>query len=658
VLRIVAVVILFASAGVARAQHGFVPVTNETAVSGLEFEGNATFNDRLLGGEVVTESPGWLTPIMFWQNHDFTFRPVELQRDVRRLEKFYHRQGFLDVKVDYRSRLDSLANTIDISFRVEEGEPLVLQSVDYVGPDGRQAAHSILSSQRSDWTRTRRDNTRWRIGERPAIPELTRVQAETNSWMRDNGYAFSSVHLAMNVDTTMRLMDVVFSVTPGPVTRVGRIQIDWLDEEPLFDDHIVLRQLPFVTGDLFSQKELTRGQRGLFGLNVFRFALIDMPEQAADTTVDLRVRLQRGDLNVFRAETGYGLEEGVELSGEYTRRNFLGAARRFTLSGILNTPIGQQTNDSAPSKRRRLAASVFQPYFFVRSLSGLVSVFYDRIVDRTTQEEEFGGATDFLYEFKPYRTLTNGISISHVQPLSFESEQNPDPFVRGVFSSVAVFGSTDDHLAPKEGFLIRPSFETGTPLLFSEVEYIKVGLSGTIYKQIGRIGGFAVRLFRGRLWPLGGVSDEEAVESERFDRTRYYAGGADDVRGWAPQLLGPKEAVVVEQDTLWDPGGTLDKWLGNISYRFPLAFTPPEIQWAIFVDGAKLSTDELRIGTGMGVRYQTPVGFIRLDLAYKINPSPEDLRDAHDVVAAGGIENVPEDNGRRFRVHFGIGQAF
>ena len=287
-----------------------------------------------------------------------------------------------------------------------------------------------------------------------------------------------------------------------------------------------------------------------------------------------------------------------------------------------------------------------------------MSLFYGRIVDRTTQEEEFGGATDLLYEIKQYRTLTNGISISHVQPLSFEGDQNLDSFRRGVFSSVAVLGSTDDHLAPTEGFLIRPSFETGTPLLFSEVEYIKVGLSGTIYKEIGRVGSIAMRLFRGRLWPLGGVSDEEAVESERFDRTRYYAGGADDVRGWAPQLLGPKDAVVVDQDTLWDPRGTLDKWLGNISYRFPLAFTPPEIQWAIFVDGAVLSTDELRLGTGMGIRYQTPVGFIRLDFAYKINPSPEDLRDATDVVAAGGIENVPEDHSRRFRVHFGIGQAF
>ncbi|MFV1981040.1 MAG: BamA/TamA family outer membrane protein, partial [Rhodothermia bacterium] len=355
--------------------------------------------------------------------------------------------------------------------------------------------------------------------------------------------------------------------------------------------------------------EVTRGQRNLFALSVFRFALIDTPGQAPDSTIDLRVRVQRGDLNVVRAQTGYGLDDGLELSGEYTRRNFLGGARRFTLSGILNTTIGQQTaGDVAPTDRKRLAVSVFQPYIFRRSLSALVAIFYDRLIDRTSQEEEYGGGTDLLYEFKPYRTLTSGISISRVQPLKVDPGDNPDPFIRGIYSSVAVLGSTDDYIAPTEGFLIRPSLEIGTPLLLSEVEYVKVGMSGTIYKQIGRIGGLAFRLFRGRLLPLGGVGDDEAIESDRFDRTRYYAGGADDVRGWAPQLLGPKEAVVVEQDTLWDPRGRLDKWLGNVAYRFPLRFTPPEVQWALFADAAQLGDDEIRIGVGGGVRYKTPVG--------------------------------------------------
>jgi outer membrane protein insertion porin family len=168
----------------------------------------------------------------------------------------------------------------------------------------------------------------------------------------------------------------------------------------------------------------------------------------------------------------------------------------------------------------------------------------------------------------------------------------------------------------------------------------------------------AVRAFHGRLWPTGGTSDEEAIESDRFDRTRYYAGGADDVRGWAPELLGPKETAVVEADTFWTPLGRLSKWLANAAFRFPLPITPPEVQWAVFADGARLGEDSFRVGAGVGVRYQTPVGYIRLDFAYKINPSPEDLRDARSVVAAGGIENVPPDNGRRIRLHFGIGQAF
>jgi outer membrane protein insertion porin family len=383
-----------------------------------------------------------------------------------------------------------------------------------------------------------------------------------------------------------------------------------------------------------------------------------MPEQPVDSLVDVRVRLQRSDLNAIRAETGYGFEEGLEISGEYIRRNFLGGARRLTVSGILNTTIGERTpTDAAPSTRRRLAVSLLQPFIFRRSMSALGSVFYDRIIDRAAQEEEFGGSADLFYELKPYRTWSSGIQITRVHPLKVNPDVISETFIRGLLSSSASFGRTDDHISPTEGYLIRPSVEIGTPVLLSDVKYVKWGLSGTLYKRVGRNGGVAFRLFRGRLVTYGGVTEEEALTSDRYDRTRFYAGGSDDVRGWSPQLLGPKEAIIVEADTLWDPNGTLDKWLGNAAYRFPLPFTPPQLQWAIFADGAKLSSDEIRIGAGLGFRYQTPVGFIRFDVAYKVNPSPEDLRNAADVVSMG-LENAPTSNLRRFRLHFGIGQAF
>jgi outer membrane protein insertion porin family len=660
VLRLAFLVILAIPFRYAEAQHGFVPVSSETAVSGVGFFGNRTFPNTALSSEIVTEAPGWLEPILFWRNRDFTFNPVELQKDVHRLKRFYRRQGFLEVDIDYRSELDSLKNRIDISFLIKEGEPLILQSVDFIGPDGRQATHSIMESRRRSWNRAREDNTTWRIGRRPSIPELVRVQSEMNAWMRDNGYAFSSVGLDLDTDSVMKLVDVSFQVRPGPVTRIDSIEVDWLDDEPLFDDHIILRQLPLQSGDLFSQREITRGQRGLFNLNVFRFALIDVPTQRSDSTVDLRIRVQRGNLNVIRALTGYGLEDGFEISGEYTRRNFLGSARRLTISGILNTEIGERVSgDLSTTSRRRLAVSIFQPYFLRRSLSGLLAIFYDRLIDRAAQEEEVGGAFDLLYELAEFRTLTTGISISRVRPLLPDPDEDSEPFIRGVLASNAVIGRTDDHIAPTEGFLIRPTFELGTPLLLSEVEYVKLGLSGTVYQPIGRLGGLAVRGFRGRLWPTGDTTEDEALVSERFDRTRFYAGGADDVRGWAPQLLGPKEVEIVDADTVWNPLGRLDKWLGNVAYRFPLPITPPEMQWAVFADAAKLGDDSFRVGAGLGVRYRTPVGFIRLDMAYKLNPSPEDLRDARDVARAGGdLESVPEDNSRRLRLHFGIGQAF
>ncbi|MGD8414953.1 MAG: POTRA domain-containing protein, partial [Candidatus Latescibacterota bacterium] len=265
--------------------------------------------DSELEDEIVTVVPHWYQRLLFWKDIDYTFHPVELQKDVHRIERFYHRQGFPDVTVDYEAKLDSTDNKLKIDFQIEEGDALLMQSVDFLGPDGRRAAHSLLKTQRKEWSYTRRENTTWRIGERLALPELVRVQTEMTTWLRDNGYAFSSIDIDLNVDSAAKLVDVELQVKPGPLTEIGDISIEWLDSEPLVDDHIVRRQLPFKTGDLYSLDALTRGQRGLFNLNVFRFARVDMPEQPVDSLVDVRVRLQRSDLNAIRAETGYGFEE-------------------------------------------------------------------------------------------------------------------------------------------------------------------------------------------------------------------------------------------------------------------------------------------------------------------------------------------------------------
>jgi outer membrane protein insertion porin family len=645
----------------AAAQTGFVPVNQDTEISSIGFSGNEVFDDRDLKRQIVMESPGVLAGLLFWRDRSYPFNPVELQKDVARLRRFYGRQGFVHAEVDYAVRLDSVDNDLDIEFLVTEGDPLILQSVDFVGPDGRSAFHAIADEERDSWRNFRRKSGTLRVGKRPSASETLRLKDETLTWLNNHGYAFSEVVVETDTDSTLNVVDLRFKILPGPRTVVSNIELNRLDGQTGVSDRTVLRQLPFEVGDPYSYRQTVRGQRSLFALNVFRVVMVDLPDQPPDSTVDVRIRLQQANLQVVRALTGYSLDDGVNLEAEFQQRNFLGSARRLTLSGLINTGLGERTVDGfATSLRKRVSATLQQPYFLKKQLSSTLSAFFTRTEDSITQEEEVGGTASLVYEIIPFRTINAAFSIARANPIG-PSSIGESSFTRGIVSLAGVFGKADNYLEPSRGYLIRPSLEHGTDLLFSDVTYWKTGISISGYRHVGRYAGIAARLFRGDLWPTGGVSDADAIELSRFNNIRYYAGGSNDVRGWGPAALGPKS---IEPDSAgapeynYEPVGALSKLAGNLSYRFPIPGFGPSLQSAVFVDFAKLEGDDLRVGSGIGLRYQTPVGFVRLDLGIKMNPSPEDLRDPVDVFEAGGVDGVPEDPWKRLRLHFGIGNAF
>jgi outer membrane protein insertion porin family len=115
----------------------------------------------------------------------------------------------------------------------------------------------------------------------------------------------------------------------------------------------------------------------------------------------------------------------------------------------------------------------------------------------------------------------------------------------------------------------------------------------------------------------------------------------------------------------------------SVEYQFPLPFSESDHQSFVFVDGGRVWNADARYGaggpdplkqerffwsTGVGTLFQTPAGPLRIALAYKLNPSVLDLRDARDVTSAllagQAIESVPARNARRFHLHLSIGQGF
>jgi outer membrane protein insertion porin family len=409
-------------------------------------------------------------------------------------------------------------------------------------------------------------------------------------------------------------------------------------------------------GERFSYQRMIRGQREIFGLKLFRIVLVDLPPQPRDSTVSVRVLVQEAPHRKIGAQTGYARDEGINLQGELAHRNFLGKARNATLSGIWTTGLGgQRQDDLIVGTRRRGALSMRQPHFLHDRLSGIVTAFADRQTNSAVRETEYGITTTLIYKLHSFRPLSLEYTYSEVNP--FETPR----FRKSVLALSALIGRTDDYINPAKGFLINPFMEWSDRSLGSDLRYFKLGGEVKVYIPLSRHNrqtGFAGRLYAGYIRPLGGQSTDNLIEDPRFDKIRFYAGGANDVRGWGVQALGPKvvEPDSVTDELLYTPEGRLSKIAGNLELRLPFPGLGSNWQTGTFIDFGVLGERSLRFGAGGGVRYQTPIGFLRFDVAIKLNPSRADQSTAAAYFA--NPQNPETSFGRRIKYYISIGHAF
>src|SRR5690606_8212765 len=543
--------------------------------------------------------------------------PIELQRDVVRLRRYYQRNGFLHPTIDYpASQVDTSSNKIHIIFTIREGPPLILQDIGFFASDSTYIAQKLEGRERDNWVRFR-DGVTLQAGNRYTEFEGLRIQDEVLTWFRDSGYAFSRIRRDAVIDSTANTVDLRFYIDMGPRGYVDEIQIEGNES---VDDAVVLRELPFTVGDRFSAERLTEGQQGLFALNLFRVVVADVPEQPEDSTVTVRYRLREARPRYISAHTGYGLEQGALLQGSWTHRNFLGGARLFTVTATYSSGLGAASAGGFGAAQEKSASfSLAQPYIFTRKLTGTVSPSYTRGSDPRLDiaYEEFEVNSTLLYSIYNFRTVALQHTISRARPLGetgslllpdtldFDESRGIDIFTKNVFTLSATLGKVDDFFRPSKGFRVRPLAEMGGVVvqLPDDVDYLKLQNEVIGYLPIG--GGYTLsgRLFLGKIWPNGESRRQNARQIEyRFDRIRYYAGGANDVRGWPIDLLGPKfvrfdvirdeegepildeDGNVQRENFRLEPAGGLGKIAANVELRTPFPLFGPSWKGAVFLD--------------------------------------------------------------------------
>lgn len=647
----------------------------------LRFQGNAAFSRSELTNAIVTEPPSCGIPILclvgIGQKYG-ELDPSTLEADAFRLRVYYFERGYREAQVAADTAVAD-SGQVRVTFRIDEGRPVRVATVAMDGlPDGLPRRGLPLKA-----------GAPFDVVEY----EATRDTLQNRLW--NNGWARGQVLVGYTIqrDEPYRA-SVRYTVYPGTRARFGAIAVEGTEE---VEPEVVHRMLTFEEGSRYSRRALLQSQRNLYGLQLFRYADVEARTDAKpDSIVPVTVQVAEGNTHQVRLGGGANNQECVTVEGQWTSRNFLGQGRRLTVRGQVGNLFidgcDWLVNDAYTSytKLTGLASIDFtQPWFFGPRNSVGVGLFVERrnvpdvfvrsaLGGYLSLSRSLGRGASLTLAFRPELTdlLTDNELFFCVNFVACSFEAIDDLQKPHWLSPVTLsftLDRTDALFTPSQGFTLRLDAEYADAHTGSDFAYTR--LLGESRQYFGEQDGvvLATRIRGGVGIPHGdGASATLGLNPQK----RFFAGGANSVRGFGQFRLGPTllgiDAVpnLVNGDTASTRavdgagctmaevnGGTCDASAlpdsrfdrrptggqvlleGNVELRFPLPFGDGRLRGAVFVDAgqvwatrADFNLRDIVATPGFGFRYQSPIGPIRLDLALNTR-GPQEL-----TVLSTGVE--------------------
>ncbi len=691
----------------------------ERTVTSVDFRGNRAIDDATLAAAIATSASSWtyrwpLLKHLALGTRRY-FDELEFRRDVVRLQILYRQHGFFDARVDTAVTRGSA--TVAVAFLIEEGPPVLVDSVSVGGLD------SIL-----DVGRLVRKLPL--VEGKPFDRIAFAAAADTIALAVQNlGYPFVNVYRNYTVERDTRLAKVQYTVEPGPRARFGEIAIAG---DSTVSEATVRRSLAVTRGDWFSRDALYDSQRSLYQTDLFRYVNVGIAQDTApasaaadtaraDTSVGVVVQVVEAPRSRFRTGIGYGTIDCFRSQATLTTTNFLGGGSRLDLAGKLSKlGVGAPTNlgmansvcdalsgDPFSERVNYLAsATVTQPAFLNRRNTLTFTAFAERRSEyKAFERDGIGGSLALAYGLGRVSLLSLTYRMSYgrtkadqaVFCVYFDRCQQSavdvlsQPRRQAVLSLSLVRNTSNSPLEPTAGSMLLLEGSHASPLVGSEplVSYNKIVAEGTWYAALSRSWVLALRLRGGAIRPgLAFVADS----SIRFvpPEERFYAGGPSSVRGFGRNEMGP--LVYVADSMVFDaaagdsvpaglrisPIGSYAIALANLELRFPFPIVGGRLRLAAFVDAGELWDQTaggllpagLRVTPGIGLRLGTPLGPVRVDVAYNDYPrqaGPLYLVNPPTSSAPGQLvlrqENYPgPPRGgtflRRLQFQFSVGEAY
>jgi outer membrane protein insertion porin family len=705
----------------------------------LRFNGVKSVDQNELQKSIATQATKCRSMLLLpfcWLSNSGTVKDrhyldqTEFERDVLRIRLYYWKHGFRDATVD-TTVARSGARQVHVTFDIHENQPTVV----------RKIAIKYDSSLISDKVRNRLTLLRANKPLDLVLLDSMRVMFQNELW--DMGYGDAVIDATVDVDSIARVGDVAMTLTPNRRTTIGKISIAGNQRVAI---GTIRNSLTFATGDLYRQTDILESQRNLYESNLFRLAAIDVPPQY-DSVKNVVVDVTEAPMHEARLGPGISSVDFFQFQAHYTAYNMLGGARRLDLDATVGnlfasalqgkgffrdvtSEVGAENVSPYLLPTYNASVDFKQPAFLQRPKDqAAIGAFMHRNINPGVFiDHGYGGQGTFTHQFLPrfpvslnYRYELNRVDASEVYfcvnfgvcdtrtIVTLRSHHSLSPLTLTGF-----IDRSDAPFSPTKGYIARVDLEHASQYTLSDYQYNRAFFDGSLYAhRSGTRQVIATHLRVGWVRPLVTGLDSGVLHP----RKRFYAGGANSVRGYSESQLGPRVLTIdatslnaadsfnggicaptlgslrfcnpnssrlSNSDFVSQPLGGTTLLEGSVEYRMPLPLGPNlrNFVGAVFIDGGVVGSASVRgletisnfvkgaaaITPGFGIRYQSPVGPIRVDLG--INPGKVDqlavvtaLQDStgHSVIVPlNGTRGFSSGKTllNRLILHFSIGEAF
>jgi translocation and assembly module TamA len=424
----------------------------------------------------------------------------------------------------------------------------------------------------------------------------------------EEGFALADVgEQQVEVDHQTHTASLVLPVNPGPVAHFGQITVSG---RPPFSAKHLQTIARFDPGDPFKRSKINDLRRALIATGLVASAEVRVVPSPDRQTVNVDVHLEPAPMRTVAGELGYGTGEGIRAEASWQHRNFVNPEGALTLRGVAGTNEQLASAEFRRSNFMRrdqvldllaLASNVDRDAYRAKTiqLSGLIER-QSNIIWRKKWTWSYGAdliATDERGIFEDLGKKETRTFLIAAAPVSLR------------------YDGSNDLLDPTTGFRLGGRISPEISARGGKFTYGRIQIDASAYHPVSDTVVVAGRI---RLGTILGARSPEIAPSRRF-----YSGGGGSVRGFGYQRLGPR-------DDFGDPIGGRGLAEFALEARIRLKAFGGNFGIVPFVDGGTLTGDvtpdfgQWQFGAGVGVRYYSSFGPIRVDVGTPLNPRTGD----------------------------------